>query len=159
MSLQADRDSFTCEYCHSVYFPEKDDDGIRVLGEASDFSCPICDIPLAHAAMAQERIDYCTQCRGMFISMGKFLALVGELRSREGGEVSPTVPNPDELDRKISCPSCHQRMDTHLYGGPGNVVMDSCDRCEMNWFDHGELMRIASAPEGTHEAYFDEPGI
>jgi Zn-finger nucleic acid-binding protein len=38
-------------------------------------------------------------------------------------------------------------MDTHYYAGPGNVVIDSCSRCCLNWFDYGELRRIASAPE------------
>jgi Zn-finger nucleic acid-binding protein len=26
-------------------------------------------------------------------------------------------------------------------------VIDSCENCELNWLDHGELMRIARAPK------------
>ena len=37
-------------------------------------------------------------------------------------------------------------MDTHPYYGPGNVVIDSCDRCELVWLDFGELKQIVDAP-------------
>ena len=35
----------------------------------------------------------------------------------------------------------------HIYAGPGNVVLDSCERCQVNWLDAGELRRIAVAPD------------
>ena len=39
-------------------------------------------------------------------------------------------------------------MDTHFYGGPaGNVVIDDCAACELNWLDKVELTRIVRAPE------------
>ena len=50
-------------------------------------------------------------------------------------------------DSKIDCPQCHRRMDTHLYGGPGNVVIDSCEECSLIWLDRGELMHIVHAPD------------
>ena len=34
-----------------------------------------------------------------------------------------------------------------FYGGPGNVVIDTCERCLVNWLDPGELRRIAIAPD------------
>ena len=42
-------------------------------------------------------------------------------------------------------------MDTHFYGGPGNVIIDDCSRCCVNWLDHGELMRIVHAPDRVYE--------
>ena len=56
-------------------------------------------------------------------------------------------PDPHALDRQIACPMCHQTMDTHPYCGPGNVILDSCEPCEVLWLDHGELRRIALAPD------------
>ena len=38
-------------------------------------------------------------------------------------------------------------MDTHFYAGPGNVILADCDPCELNWLDHGKLMRIVHAPD------------
>ena len=37
-------------------------------------------------------------------------------------------------------------MDTHIYGGPGNIVIDNCPACRLNWLDFPELARIESAP-------------
>jgi Zn-finger nucleic acid-binding protein len=38
-------------------------------------------------------------------------------------------------------------METHPYGGGGNVIIEDCERCELNWLDHGELERIVQAPD------------
>jgi Zn-finger nucleic acid-binding protein len=40
-------------------------------------------------------------------------------------------------------------MIDQVYGGPGNIVIDTCERCGVNWLDPGELHRIATAPEST----------
>lgn len=147
MRLHSDADHFQCEYCKSVFFPAKNDEGVTVLTVASDEACPICAIPLMQAALAKIRIRYCTRCRGMLIPMGVFLALVEELRAGEQGMLIAPTPDAHDLQRKINCPHCHQRMETHFYNGPGNVIIDDCDPCALNWLDHGELMRIVRAPD------------
>jgi len=38
-------------------------------------------------------------------------------------------------------------MEAHLYAGPGNVVIDSCEECDLIWLDRGEAKRIASAAD------------
>ena len=45
-----------------------------------------------------------------------------------------------------TCPQCGARMATHIYGGPGNLVIDNCAACRLNWLDYHELARIESAP-------------
>jgi Zn-finger nucleic acid-binding protein len=45
----------------------------------------------------------------------------------------------------INCPGCAKPMLNHFYGGPGNLVIDTCERCHLNWLDPGELRRIARA--------------
>jgi hypothetical protein len=45
-------------------------------------------------------------------------------------------------------------MATHPYFGPGNVVIDSCEPCELVWLELGELKQIVDAPgkdRGTRE--------
>ncbi|HEX4592946.1 MAG TPA: zf-TFIIB domain-containing protein [Bryobacteraceae bacterium] len=91
---------------------------------------------------------YCNQCRGMLIGMDTFIAIVHNLRVR--GEISAeTAHQPDwsEMDRRIKCPQCGEEMDTHPYGGGGNVIIEDCERCELNWLDHGELEQIVHAPD------------
>lgn len=151
MRLYSDADHFQCDYCKSVFFPAKDDEGVSVLTADSDEACPVCAVPLMHAALAKIRIRYCTRCRGMLIPMGVFLALVEELRAGETGSLIAATPDRHDLQRKINCPHCHLHMETHFYNGPGNVIIDDCETCALNWLDHGELMRIARAPDYSNE--------
>jgi Zn-finger nucleic acid-binding protein len=150
--MHPDGDGLKCDYCLSFYFPEKDDSGVRVLGEPSDHACPICKLPLVDAVIATIHILYCTQCRSMLVPMQVFQALIEKLQAAQGGAaIQPAVGNKD-LSRRIDCPHCHQPMDAHFYAGPGNVVIDSCDQCMLIWLDHGELMRIVRAPDDRNPA-------
>jgi Zn-finger nucleic acid-binding protein len=67
--------------------------------------------------------------------------------NRNQPEIIPPPVRMAEVERQIYCPSCRRKMDTHPYGGPGNVVIDNCPRCKVNWLDHDELHRITRAPE------------
>jgi Zn-finger nucleic acid-binding protein len=158
MHLKPDEDSYKCDFCHSVYFPEKDDDGVRVLGETSNQACPICNIPLVNAAIAKIRILYCTRCRGMLISMQVFEALIEQLRTERSAAAPQPAADASDLHRKIDCPQCHHRMDTHFYAGPGNVVIDSCENCCLIWLDSGELMHIVHAPGMRDSETGDDTG-
>jgi Zn-finger nucleic acid-binding protein len=147
MKLKADMQSFKCEYCQSVYFPDKNDDGVRVLDEPSGQQCPVCNTPLVHAVLAKSQIIYCTGCKGTLVPMGMLESIVEELRSEHGTVDAPTAGDKDDLHRKINCPQCHHPMDAHFYAGPGNVVVDSCEECCLIWLDRGALTRIAHAPD------------
>ena len=155
MRLNADEDCLKCDYCKSTFFPAQNDDGVSVLGIPAAEECPICAIPLMHAALAKIRILYCTNCRGMLIPMGVFLSLVEQLRAGQPGTLIAPAPDPHDLERHINCPRCHKPMDTHFYNGPGNVIIDDCDPCSLNWLDHGELTRIVRAPDYSHMKAYD----
>lgn len=162
MRLKPDMESFKCEYCQSVYIPDKGDDGVRVLGEPSGQDCPICSAGLMHATLSNIRIRYCTKCRGMLVPMEILQSLVQDLQAENrAGTIQPAADAAD-LSRKINCPQCRHRMDAHFYGGPGNVVIDSCENCSIIWLDGGELMRIVRAPEeqfATTETFLTSPSI
>jgi len=153
MHLLPDADSFRCPYCRSVYVPQKSEDGVRVLGDANGEVCPICTTALVSASIAGTRILYCQSCGGMAIPMEIFPGLIDALRSAGGVAVQATAGASD-LDRKVSCPRCRNTMETHRYFGPGNVVLDSCSTCSLNWLDRGELMRIARSPDSTYVPTF-----
>jgi Zn-finger nucleic acid-binding protein len=95
MRLKPDMESFQCDYCKSVYLPEKNDDGVRVLGEASGQDCPLCNVPLVHAVLAKVPIIYCKGCKGMLIPMQALEALIEELRVHEGTESLLIAPDND----------------------------------------------------------------
>ncbi len=70
------------------------------------------------------------------------------VRANEVGALRTTAPsNQKPGERTLQCPSCGQPFVSHHYGGPGNVVIDTCSRCLVNWLDQGELRRIALAPD------------
>ena len=151
MRLDADKEFLLCDYCGNIHFPDPNSDGVRVLDVPAPEQCPICSIALTHAAIGSHRILYCTRCRGMLISMETFMPLVVGLRSRRetGPDIAP-APDWNGLKRHIRCPRCAREMDTHPYGGPGNVIIDDCEHCSVNWLDYGELQRIARAPDGHY---------
>lgn len=147
MRLKPDMESYKCDYCQSVYFPEKNDDGVRVLDEPSGQDCPLCNVPLVHATLANVPIIYCTGCHGMLVAMPAIEGLIEVLRTGQGSEAALVAPDKEDLSRKINCPKCHHLMDAHFYAGPGNVVIDSCEDCSLIWLDRGVLMHIAQAPD------------
>jgi hypothetical protein len=88
----------------------------------------------------------------MLVEMDVFVDLIEWLRShRSGPAAAATAADLRDLSRKIACPQCHRPMDTHFYAGPGNIVIDDCSRCKLNWLDYGEIGRIVSAPDRTYD--------
>jgi Zn-finger nucleic acid-binding protein len=152
MRLRDGRDCLTCDYCQSISFPEKNEDGVRVLDDPSELSCPVCAVPLKHALNQAHQILYCTHCRGSLISATVFVLLLQDLRAHRGDTQATThLPDPQELKRRIQCPQCRRDMDAHYYAGPGNIVIDDCASCDLNWLDSGELMAIVCAPDHAYD--------
>jgi Zn-finger nucleic acid-binding protein len=148
MRFDQEKIYFKCDYCTSIYFPEESRDGIRISDEESQLSCPICNLPLVLAFAEKIRVFYCNKCRGTLINQYQFLEVIQYIRSR--AKEPPSIPPPlrrEELARKILCPQCRRKMDTHPYGGAGNIVIDNCPNCRLNWLDHNELYRVTHSPD------------
>jgi Zn-finger nucleic acid-binding protein len=150
--LKPDTEGFQCEYCHAVFYPDEDD-GVRVSGDGddADLACPLCNVPLVHAAIAKIPVLFCKECHGLLLPMPVLQPVIEELRKGASSPAVQTPPDRGDLKRTIQCPKCHGRMDTHFYSGPGNVIVDSCDTCLLIWLDRGELTRIARAPDASDE--------
>ncbi len=159
--------SFGCKHCGNVFFPDAptetesgeptdnettgptSEDGVVALGETIGSCCPVCDEqPLAKGHIEKRPALFCEKCLGVLISNANFTEVLGKRRSgrmRSDADVDPEPINQDEYNRRIQCPNCSCRMDVHPYYGPGNVVIDSCCRCFLIWFDHGEISKIERA--------------
>jgi Zn-finger nucleic acid-binding protein len=149
MELVGGRHYFFCTHCGSFHFPDKTDDGVRVLQrDADEARCGVCDRPLAKAVLqAGAEVRYCENCRGVLLSRAHFAAVVD--RQRAWANSPPVVPTPLDrklLSRSMRCPSCREDMSTHPYYGPGNVIIDTCELCDQIWLDFGELQQIVDAP-------------
>ena len=149
MVLYRHQDYFHCEYCNSFHFPTVSDDGILLLGETPEGTlCPTCQIPLHIATLDNiYRGLQCNNCLGLLLTRGSFRLTV---ETRRALVTSPADPprllNRKELNRKLNCPICSKAMMTHPYMGPGTIVIDTCDGCNIIWLDHGELSRVVNAP-------------
>ena len=148
-----DTEGYHCDYCHAVFYPGEEDDGVVVPtppAEPGDSgkACSLCSVPLVQATIAKVPLLFCTQCHGLLLPMPVLQSLIDAMRAnRDKPAVQQAPPDRGGLKRTIQCPQCHKRMDTHFYAGPGNVIIDSCGDCFLIWFDRGELTRIAHAPD------------
>ena len=146
MRLADGNASLRCSYCGTVVIVAPDDAGVEFLDKIEDLACPVCSEPLWNGVLARVPIRGCKKCHGLLVMMGAFEGLIEAMRvDHPDTQIAPPA-NPDELQRKVSCPSCHRTMDTHFYLGGGHAVMFTCEQCELHWLDGGVLMRIVRAP-------------
>jgi len=136
--------TLVCDHCGSTA-ERAVSYALETFGESS-LACPHCATPLVDARIEGCPVRYCTSCEGVLVEMRHFMMLSEAVRARapRGGVALPRTQQPGE--RTLSCPGCGQPMLSHLFGGPGNLVLDSCEPCQVNWLDPGELQRIARAP-------------
>lgn len=166
MVLFREHDYYFCEHCGSFYFPLASPDGVRLLGEAPEGTlCPNCHLTLHMATLDDHYRGYqCANCQGLLLNRNSFRMTIETRRARAVTPPDPPRPlNQAELGRDLNCPVCHQTMNTHPYLGPGTIVIDTCDPCNLIWLDYGELSRVVNAPGkdrggGLNQLYerFDE---
>jgi Zn-finger nucleic acid-binding protein len=147
MQLHLEKQHFSCDYCGTIHFPDENEDGIRILDAESDIECPLCGTRLVYGFIDQTQVLHCQTCRGILINQESFLMSIEYLRARSTKPpLIPPAVDFSELERTLVCPICHQPMSTHLYGGPGNLVVDNCPKCLHIWLDNQEFSRIIRAP-------------
>jgi len=149
MLLDRERDYFHCEYCRAFYFPKSSSDGIRLLGDNPEgIRCPVCMVPLQLSTFDERyQSNQCPKCRGVLFRRPVFGQAVEARRARAVGPGEPSRGfNPEELRRRLACPVCSHEMSTHQYFGPGRVVVDTCDGCDLIWLDYSEFEKVVSAP-------------
>lgn len=143
-------DVFRCEHCGTVHLPQaRALDSVVIHDALSTRPCPLGHGPLHHAGADRWSVLSCRQCGGIFADGQTFWKIVEYRRARNEKEPRPPRKlDPATLDRRIECPDCRDPMHAHVYYGPGNFVIDSCDGCSSVWLDHGEL-REATETEWT----------
>ena len=124
------------------------EDGIQFTGNELEFYCPVCDDQqLEVATLHGTQVCACKSCFGFLLDGESLGFLITGLRATyKGPDDKPVMINPRELDETMNCPACFQTMYTHPYHGPGNVVVNSCSGCQLNWLDQGEFAKIIRAP-------------
>lgn len=103
--------------------------------------CPHCgDVPLVALEHQRVEVDYCAQCRGVWLDAGEIELLYGDAAvAREFLRSRNPVPR-GEAPRK--CPECRARMIKEATDGDRPVVYDRCTRDHGLWLDQGELAAV-----------------
>jgi LSD1 subclass zinc finger protein len=144
------REHFRCEHCETFRFaaPLADSiDRVVLLAEAGEHACPACETPLTDAALDGAKVLCCEACRGLLVESDVFAHVNRRRRAEyDRADVTPTPLDRAQFFRQLACPACQQKMETHPFYGPGNVVIDSCANCRLVWVDYGELAAIERAP-------------
>jgi Zn-finger nucleic acid-binding protein len=149
MVLYRERGYHHCEHCDSYHFPDPDHEGLRILGENQDgLKCTHCHVSLNMMIADDFYRGYrCPNCRGMLFNRSSFRDVIDRRRANTKAPPEPVNTfNPAELDRRTDCPICKGKMDTFLYNGPGNIVIDTCHNDDLIWLDYGELNKVVNAP-------------
>jgi Zn-finger nucleic acid-binding protein len=137
-----------CEHCGTEVEVPATFAHVELLSESAR-PCPLCLMPLSDGRLDGYPLLACPRCLGLLIEMKHFAEVIDAARVHESGaEGSMPSRTQEPGDRTLSCPQCRRPMLSHFYEGPGNLVIDSCERCFTNWLDRGELRRIARAPDG-----------
>lgn len=159
LRLEEGQEFFHCQYCGSYDFPDANQDGVALLDDVSAFACPLCKEPLVFAAIRKIRILSCPNCRGNLIPQSKMLPILRQAKpSKPIRTHSANLQNKSELTRSSACPSCHKTMAAYPYGGPGNVIIQGCELCQLIWLDFGELSRIIRSYWELYDESPDELG-
>jgi len=151
LALEHFADRLACNYCGTLHMPSiREDADIRVVeGPPAAVACPVCQDPLANAAIGEWTFHFCSRCRGLLL-FGEDLLNVIVYARRDSAEPfrDPEPIDPAELERSLKCPDCEAAMSAHAYYGPGDIVIDSCASCDRVWLDGGELGRTATVKWG-----------
>jgi Zn-finger nucleic acid-binding protein len=149
MLVDSASNALTCRHCGTYEESPALVPNLEIVG-ASANSCPTCRTPLSDGRLESHPVLFCQGCLGVLIDMGHFVSVIEAVRVNEARTevLLPRGQNPGE--RLLNCPGCGQIMLSHIYLGPGNLVIDTCERCRLNWLDAGELRKIARAPSGVY---------
>ena len=140
-----DKGLLVCDHCGTEHDAPAIPEELELLGETSQ-NCPVCATPLSRSRLHGHPLLCCPRCGGLLIEMNRFTMIVDAVRAHDVGTFRTTLPPQQKPgERTLNCPSCGQPFVSHHYGGPGNVVIDTCTPCLVNWLDQGELRRIALA--------------
>jgi Zn-finger nucleic acid-binding protein len=144
LHVEDDSGALACQHCGSREQLSAMARRVEVRGQSSR-TCPACATSLAEGAIEGAPLLVCQRCEGMLIAMEHFVSVIDAVRVHESPArtIPPRRQSPG--DRTLDCPACGRPMLSHFYGGPGNLVIDSCEACRLNWLDPGELRRIARA--------------
>ena len=115
----------------------------RAHGEHVFMNCPTCREPLLVLELHDVEIDFCDECRAIWLDTGE-LELLLEGAPDKDSLLSSLEPARDVEEAVRNCPICRRVMDKVHCGAEDQVLLDQCPKGHGIWFDKGELSRVAA---------------
>jgi Zn-finger nucleic acid-binding protein len=125
--------------------------------------CPVCDIEMLILELHEVEIDWCTQCRGVWLDEGE-LELLAEPTGKAASPVARALDDTStHQPGRRPCPVCRKAMARVDLPLTPPVEIDRCPKGHGLWFDNGELQQVRHAagtgPVGDFlaEVFADQP--
>ena len=67
---------------------------MRTEAEVAAMQCPVCRVPLAMSDRQGIEIDYCPQCRGVWLDRGELDKIIDRSAPQSGGQPAPQPSAP-----------------------------------------------------------------
>ena len=104
-------------------------------------NCPTCrKAPLIVLEHDSIEVDYCTECRGLWLDAGELELLLGPAPARVALDPGGPTKGATRGERPRRCPTCRRKMTKR--STDSSVVVDRCPMGHGIWFDRGELEAV-----------------
>ena len=110
-------------------------------------NCPVCKYSMVILELDKVEIDYCPQCKGIWLDSGE-LELLMETRNNEK-MYKHFIPADNVAEKKYKCPICSKKMSKVEFENSG-IIIDKCKKDHGLWFDKGELNSLLTLKDVNH---------
>ena len=101
--------------------------------------CPVCKTSMIILELHQVEIDYCPDCKGIWLDTGELELLIEDETEKEK-LLNSFKKQEQTKEKRYRCPVCNKKMDKVLQNDDGDAVMiDKCKKSHGFWFDKNEL--------------------
>ena len=107
----------------------------------------MCREPLIVIEHEAIEVDYCVECRGVWLDSGELELLFGDAEACAqflSIGAPATVPKGEKTRR---CPACNKKMTKESTSSGKPVTFDHCPAGDGLWFDGGELETVLEQAE------------
>lgn len=105
--------------------------------------CPVCNHLMIVLELNKVEIDYCPECRGIWLDSGELETLL-DTSLLKNKLLNSFAEAKNVKERIYNCPICFRKMTKVYCGDDKNVLIDRCKKHHGLWFDKGELEKVIS---------------
>jgi Zn-finger nucleic acid-binding protein len=109
-------------------------------------NCPNCKQLMVVLELKMVEIDYCTECKGIWLDAGELEMLLDGVVQKDLF-LNSFGKQKKSKERKKKCPICRKKMDKISLPGVSEgqeILVDGCPGKHGIWFDQGELRQVLS---------------